>query len=173
MNKEEKARQIAELHESFDRAKAVIFTDFSGLKVEEINELRKKLRTASVNYIVIKNTLARLACEGTNLEMIKDKFIGPLGVAISFSDPVAAPKALTDFIKGKEKLTIKFGVIEGKTVDPKEIKTIADLPPKEVMLSSLLSGLQSPARMLAGLLYQLIAKFGYALKAAKDKKEQQ
>jgi large subunit ribosomal protein L10 len=170
LNREEKAREIADLHENFRKAKAVIFTDFTGLKVEEINELRRKLKAASVNYIVIKNTLARRACEGTSLEIIRDKFIGPLGVAISFSDSITAPKALTDFIKDKGKLKIKFGIVEGKAVDPKEIKAIADLPTKEVMLSSLLSGLQSPTRKMAGLLYQLIARFGYALKAVLENK---
>lgn len=171
MNREEKAREIADLHENFSKAKAVVFTDFSGLKVEEVNELRRKLKTVSVNYRVIKNTLAYKACEGTSIEMIRDKFAGPLGVAISFSDPVAAPKALTDFIKNKGKLKIKFGIVEGRAIDPKEIKAIADLPPKEVMLSSLLSGLQSPTRKLAGLFYQTIARIGYAMKAAIDKKQ--
>lgn len=171
MNKERKVKEIADLHENFSKAKAVIFTDFSGLKVEEINELRRKLKTVSVNYRVIKNTLAQRASEGTNLETIRNKFIGPLGVAISFTDPVAAPKALTDFMKEKEMLKIKFGVVEGKTVDAKEIKAIADLPPKEVILSTLLGGLQSPSRKLAGLLYQLIARFGYILEAVRDKKQ--
>jgi len=170
LKKEEKARQIADLHENFNKAKALIFTDFTGLKVEEINELRRRLRTSFVDYRVIKNTLARRASEGTSLEGIKDKFIGPLGVAIGLTDPVSAPKALTDFIKDKERLTIRFGIIEGRVVYPKEIKAIADLPSKEVMIASFLRGLQSPTRKLAGLLYQLIARFGYALRALRDKK---
>lgn len=170
MNREKKAQEIADLHENFTKAKAVIFTDFSGLKAEEINELRRRLKTVSVDYRVIKNTLARRACEGTGLEMIKDEFIGPLGIAFSLTDPITVPKALSNFIKIKEKLKIKFGIIEGKTVDLKEIKAIADLPSKEVMLSTLLSGLQSPTRKLAGLFYQLIARLGYALEAVKDKK---
>lgn len=172
MNREKKSQEIAYLHENFSKAKAVIFTDFAGLKVEEMNELRKKLRSASINYRVIKNTLARRACEGTDLEAIKDQITGQLGVAISFKDPVTAPKALTDFIKGKERLKIKFGIIEGKVVDPKEIKAIADLPSKEVMLSTFLCGLQSSTRKLAGLLYQTIARFGYAFEALKNKKQQ-
>lgn len=172
MNRERKAQEVTDLRENFTKAKAVIFTDFTGLKVEEINELRRKLRNASINYRVIKNTLAQRACEGTDLEVIKDKITGPLGIAISFKDPVSAPKALNDFIKGKKKLKIRFGIVEGKAVDLNEIMTIAELPSKEVMLSTFLSGLQSPARKLAGLLYQLIARFGYALEAVKDKKQQ-
>lgn len=172
MKREEKAQLISELHESFSKAKAVVFTDFSGLKVEEINSLRRKLRSASVDYLVIKNTLARQASEGTILEVVKDKFKGPLGIAISLADPMAVTKSLKDYFKEKEKLKIKFGVIEGKFVEPKEIKAIADLPPREVMLSSLLSRLQAPTRKLAGLFYQLVARFGYALEAAKNKKEQ-
>lgn len=172
MKREEKAQLISELHENFSKAKAVIFTDFTGLKVEEINNLRRKLRSASVDYMVIKNTLARQASEGTSLEVVKDKFKGPLGIAISLTDSLAVTKSLKDYLKEKEKLKIKFGVIEGKFVDLKEIKAIADLPPKEVMLSSLLSGLQAPTRKLAGLFYQLVARFGYALEAAKNKKGQ-
>jgi ribosomal protein L10 len=172
LNREKKAQEIAALRENFSKAKAVIFTDFTGLKVEEINELRKKLRTASVNYRVIKNTLAQRACEGTDLETVKDKITGPLGVAICYNDPVSAPRALNDFVKGKEKLKIRFGVVEGKAVDPKEIKAIAELPSKEVMLSTFLGGLKSPTRKLAGLLYQLVARFGYALEAVKSKKAQ-
>jgi len=170
VKREEKAQLISELHENFSKAKAVIFTDFSGLKVEEINNLRRKLRSASVDYMVIKNTFARQASEGTSLEVVKDKFKGPLGIAISLIDSLAVTKSLKDYLKEKEKLKIKFGVIEGKFVDTNEIKAIADLPPKEVMLSSLLSGLQSPARKLAGLFYQLVVRFGYILEAVKNKK---
>lgn len=172
MKREEKAQLISELHENFTKAKAVIFTDFSGLKVEEINNLRRRMKASSLDYMVIKNTLARRASEGTGLEIVKDKFKGPLGIAISLNDALAVTKSLKEYLKEKVKLKIKFGVIEGRFVEPDEIRAIADLPAKEVMLSSLLSGLQSPTRKLAGLLYQLVARFGYALEAVKNKKQQ-
>lgn len=170
MNKEEKIQEVSGLHESFSKAKAVIVTDFRGLKVEEMNELRKRLKAASVEFRVVKNTLAQQASVGTSVEKIKDKFVGPVGLAMSFDDPVAAPKALIDFMKKKEEMKIKFGVVEGSPIDPEEIKTIADLPPRKVVMSRLLSGLQSPARRMAEVLYSLIARFSYALESVKGKK---
>lgn len=128
MNKEEKKEAIDELHAKFVRAKTAVITGYSGINVEQITELRAKLRAAKVEYRVVKNTLARKASEGTGLEPLKDYFIGPVGIALGYDDVVAPAKVLFDFSKTQEKLQLKVGVLDGKLLKQADIKALASLP---------------------------------------------
>lgn len=170
MNKEEKVRIVSELQGKFERAKGVVFTDYRGLNVEEITGLRNDLRASSLEYKVIKNTLAKRAAEGTPVKAATDILSGPVGIAVGYDDPVLLAKKVLDFSKKNNKLEIKGGIIEGGLYTPDQLKTISELPPREVQLSMLVGAMQSPLSKMASALNATISRFIYALNALKDTK---
>jgi len=171
LKKEEKVRIVAELQDKFEKAKGVVFTDYRGLNVEEISGLRNGLRSVEIEYKVVKNTLARRAAEGTQLDSARDFISGPMGIAVGYDDPVLVVKKVLEFNKSNDKLEIRGGVIEGNTCTPAELKTISELPPREIQLSMLIGAMQSPVSKFAGLLNSTIAQFAYAMEALKRKRE--
>lgn len=172
MDRTQKELLVEELKDKFSRAKAVVFTDYKGLDVSELTSLRIFLRQADIEYKVVKNTIAKIASQQTPVETAKDFFAGPVGVAIGYDDPTIAPKKILDFVKDNEKLQVVKGIIEGDLCDAKELKSIAQLPSREVLLSKLLSAMSAPMYNLAGVLNATVAKFGYVLNAVKDKKSE-
>jgi len=170
LNKEEKIRVVSELQGKFERAKGVVFTDYRGLNVEEITGLRNSLREASLEYKVIKNTLAKRAAEGTPIHAARDILNGPVGIAVGYDDPVLLAKKVLDFSKKNNKLEIRGGIIEGGLYTPEQLKTISELPSREIQLSMLVGAMQSPLSKMAGVLTATISRFAYALQALKDKK---
>jgi large subunit ribosomal protein L10 len=170
LNREEKKQAIEELRDKFQRAKGMVLTDYKGLTVAEMTEFRNVLRSSDVEYRVVKNTLARIATEDTPAAALGEHFKGPVGVAMSYDDPATAPKAVLEFAKKNEKLSVTSGVVDGTLCDAGQIKTIADLPPREVLLGILAGTMQAPAAKMARLLNATICKVAYALNALKDKK---
>jgi len=169
MKREEKQRQVDELHEKFLTAKMAILTEFKGLAVSEMTELRQKLRGAKGELRVVKNTLARRAAEGTNVSPTQEAFQGAIAVAFGYDDPVAPAKILKEFVdKRSEKIKVKIGVVEGQVLDSKGLKAVASLPKKEVLIADLLSRMQSPVSGLFGGLQGIIRKFVYAVSAIRD-----
>lgn len=148
----------------------MVLTDYKGLTVSDISEMRRLLKESSIEYRVVKNTLARFAAEDTPVAVVRDEFVGPVGVAVSYDDPVELAKKVIDYNKKNEKFAIKCGVIEGKFVDLEGLKNISKLPSREVLLAMFAGALSSPVRNMASLLQATIAKLGYALNALKDKK---
>lgn len=173
ITKEKKSQQLSEITEKFSRSKAVVFTEYKGLTVAEISELRKVLREAGTEYKVVKNTLIEIAAKGTSIESAKDSFSGPTGIAFGFEDPIAATKKVLEFSQKNEKFKIKSGVIEGRLCSVDEIKTIAKLPPRNVLLSMMAGAFQAPASKLAGALNATLSQFVYALKALEARKSAQ
>lgn len=173
LKKEEKGEVISGLRKKFSEAKSVVFTDYKGLTVAEISELRNFLRPERVEFRVIKNTLARIASEGTPVAAAKDLFKGSVAVAIGYHDPVIAPKKVLEFIRKNEKLKLRGGVIEGRLYSLDEVKAVAELPSREVLLSMLVGSLQAPLSKMAAALSATIRNFGYALNALKSKREGQ
>jgi large subunit ribosomal protein L10 len=169
VNKTEKKELIDELHETFSRAKAAVITGYSGINVEQVTDLRKKLRAAKVDYRVVKNTLARKAAEGTPVEPLKDHFVGPVGIAIGYDDPVAPAKVLSEFQKGLDKLQIKVGVLEGKLLKAADIKALANLPSLASLRAKLIGLLQAPASRMVGVLAAPGGQVARVLKAKADK----
>lgn len=172
MRKEEKTEAIAELREKFSRARVALLTECTGLEGNEATELRRQLRGVGAELKVVKNTLAILASEGTPLSVAKDHFRGPLSVAIGYDDPALPAKVLRDFIaKGKrdKKMRITVGVVEGNLLDAARVKAVADLPPRNALLSLLLAGLQGPLAGLAGTMSGIVVKFIGTLIAIKEK----
>lgn len=147
-----------------------MLTDYKGLTVSEISEMRRLLKESSIEYRVVKNTLARIAAEDTPVAVVKDEFVGPVGVAVSYDDPVELAKKVIDYNKKNEKFAIKCGVIEGKFVDLEGLKNVSKLPSREVLLAMFAGALSSPIRNMASLLQATIVKLGYALNALKEKK---
>jgi large subunit ribosomal protein L10 len=170
--KKENKKLIAEnLKERFSKSKVVIVTDYKGLDVMAINALRRKLREADIDYQVAKNTLLIRASEGTDVAVIKDYFVGPSAIAISYDDPVAPAKVLTDFAKENKKLEIKAGVIGEKMLDVADIKSLAALPSRDVLLGQVLSAMNGVSTAFVRVLNGVTGNFLNVLTAIKDQKE--
>jgi large subunit ribosomal protein L10 len=169
VNKQEKKETIDELHEKFARAKAAVITGYSGINVEQITELRAKLRTSKVEYRVVKNTLARKASEGTGLELLKDYFVGPVGIALGYDDVVAPAKVLSEFSKTQEKLQLKVGMLDGKLLKQADIKELASLPSLDALRGRIVGLLQAPASRIVGVLAAPGGQIARVMKAKADK----
>ena len=171
MKLEAKQQITEDLHDRLARSAIIVLTDYKGLDVTSINDLRRKLREANIEFQVVKNTLLVRAAEDTEVALIKDHFKGPSAVAISYDDPVAPAKVLTQFAKDNNKLEIKVGVLNGKVLDVQAIKALALLPSREVLLAQVLATLNGvPAsfvRVLAGVPRGLLN----VLTALKEQKE--
>ncbi|HMK60944.1 MAG TPA: 50S ribosomal protein L10 [Dissulfurispiraceae bacterium] len=172
MTKERKSKQLEELTEKLSKSKAIVFTEYKGLTVAQIAELRRSLKEAGAEYKVFKNTLISIAAKGTPYEAAKDVMNGPTGLAFGYDDPVAAAKKVLEFAGKNDKFKVKSGVIEGKLYSTDEIKAVSQLPSKTVLLSMLAGAFQAPASKLAAALNATVAQFAYALEAAKNKKTQ-
>lgn len=145
----QKEKDLALLREEFTSTGNALVVSFQGLSVEKDCELRRSLREANLNYRVVKNTLGRVAVEGTPLEPLKDHFVGMTAVAYSGTDPVGLAKVLSNFAKDNQQLKFKAGVVEGKIINVKDIETLARMPSKEELISKLMYVLNSQAQRLA------------------------
>lgn len=146
---EEKKLVVDEIAQKLTASKSTIITDYRGLTVKQMTELRKQLREAGVDFKVLKNTLTKRATEKVGLSDLDQHLTGPSAIAFSEEDIVAPAKVLHNFAKDNKALEIKGGVVEGRVVDLEEIKALATLPSREGLLSMLLSVLQAPMRNLA------------------------
>jgi large subunit ribosomal protein L10 len=159
------------MHDKFEKSKVVILTDYKGLDVAAINDLRRKLRDADVEYKVVKNTLISRAADGTDVALIKDHFIGPSALALSYEDPVTPAKVLVDFAKDHEVLEIKIGVMDGKVIDAGEIKALSALPSREVLLAQLLSAMNGVPTSFVSALRNVTVNLLNVLQAIGKQKE--
>ena len=165
-------QQIAEnLHDRFARSAIIVVTDYNGLDVAALNDLRRRLRVEGVEYQVVKNTLLVRAAADTEADLIKEYFKGPSAVAISYDDPVAPAKVLTQFAKENNKLEIKVGVLNGKVLDINAVKALATLPSKEVMLAQFLAVLNAVPTSFVRVLAEVPRSLLNVLTAIKDQKE--
>jgi large subunit ribosomal protein L10 len=169
----EKKRITKDLQTRLDKSTIVILTDYKGLGVSAMNTLRRKLREADAEYQVAKNTLLVRASEGNDTNLIKDQFRGPSGIALSYGDPVAPAKVLTDFVKENKNFEIKIGVLNGKIVDAEGIKALSALPSREVLLAQVLSTINAVPTSLVTALSDVPRRILNVLQAIKDQKEAQ
>jgi len=149
---QEKMQSVASLRESLGTAKTAVLTEYRGLTVRQLSDLRKQLKAAAAEYKVVKNRLARLAVKDLELDPLGTHFKGPTGLVFTAKDPVPVAKALQAFVRANPALTIKLGFVEGKVVQPAELKALADLPSKEALRSQLVGALQGPLSQLVSLL---------------------
>jgi large subunit ribosomal protein L10 len=169
MNRTEKQGLVDELSTKIKDAKVLYYTDFTGLNVKGMTELRRRLRKAGVEYVVIKNTLAARAVNDSGL--VGTRLRGPTGMVIA-KDPVAAAKVLSDFAKEfEQKPEVKGGLLGGKAIDTAQVKRLASMPSREQMLSQLAGGLQSPLAAFVGALSGLLSTFAGALSALHAQRE--
>ncbi len=169
-----KEKQVAEIKEKFSNAKAAIITDYRGINVADMTELRKQLRDAGVEYRVLKNTFVKIATEDMEIENLNEALQGPTAIAFSYDDAVTAAKIISEFSKSHAlKLPqVRAGVLEGKYISESQVTDLANLPPREVLLSQVLRTMQGPIANFVGASNNIITKFVYALNAVKDQKEQ-
>jgi large subunit ribosomal protein L10 len=169
MKRPEKEKLVAELKEKLTGAKALYYTDFTGLNVKRMTDLRRRLRKANVDYVVIKNTLALRAVNESGL--VSTKLKGQTGLVIA-KDAVAAAKVLSDFAKENDaRPAVKGGLLEGKQLDVEQVKKLASMPSREQMLADLGAGLQSPLAAFAGALNGLLYMFAGALEGLRTQRE--
>lgn len=167
----QKKELVSELHRKFGEKKILILVDYKGLNVPRMTDLRARLRTAGIEFSVVKNTLLSRAAEGTDVELIRDFLAGPNAIAMSYDDPVKVAKELNEFAKENDKLEIRTGVLSGKVLKFEEIKALAELPSREVLLSTVLSAMNAVPTSLVRALNNVPERLLYALQAVKDKKE--
>ena len=156
---EQKKQVVSDITEKFRSAKSVILVEYKGLTVEKATELRNKCREAGVEYKVYKNTLMRFAFEELGYKDMSAHLEGPNAVAMSFNDEVSAAKITNDFAKtSNETIILKAGVAEGKVLNADEVKALASVPTREVLLGQLAGVLQGNIRNLAYMLDQISKK---------------
>jgi large subunit ribosomal protein L10 len=151
MKRSDKEQIIADVQGKISRAKGMFFTDFTGITVEQITELRRDFRKAGIEYQVVKNTLARKALENiAGYDKIDSNLVGPTGVAFSFNDPVAPAKIIKKFYEKNEKLSCKVCVIDGQVFEGAKLDEFAKLPTRNEIISSILGSIQSPISGIVG-----------------------
>jgi large subunit ribosomal protein L10 len=171
LNRNDKASKVADLKETFKKAQFAVVADYRGLKVTELEKLRKEMRNNNAQVQIAKNTLLRLAVKGTDFENLADHFTGTTAVAFSFDEPVGSAKALSDFAKEFEALSIRGGILDGEIVSPEDIVALAKLPGKDQLRAQLLGVLTAVPTSFVRVLSAVPSSFVYALQAIKDQKE--
>jgi len=167
----EREQSVQDLHGVFGSVKMAVLAEYRGLTVAEITSFRVKLRKAEAKFTVSKNTLAKRASVGTPLEAVRDRFTGPVGLLYTSGDPVAAAKALVEFLKENQKLVPRAGILDGKEISFDQVKGLAELPSREVLLARLLGSMQSPATGFVRALSEVPAGLVRAIEAVRKQKE--
>ena len=167
----EKVREVEDLKQILATSKSAVLADYRGLNVKSMSTLRKRLRESEAGIRVVKNTLLKRAAEGSNAETLVADLEGPTALAYSDNDPVSVAKVLAGFIKEFKLPVIKGGLAEGHIMGPDQIKALAAMPPRQVLIAQVVGGLQSPVTSFVGTLQQLYAGFVYTLQGVVDKKQ--
>ncbi len=170
MNRSEKAQIIDQIKAKADRASICVVTDFKGIKVEEMTDLRVQLRKAGVDYAVVKNTLARIAMSGGVHEPLGGKLKENNAIAFGYEDPVAAAKALVEYAKTNKKFSVHFASLEGKHLSDAQIQDLARLPGKQQLIGMVLGTMNAVPTNFVSLLANVPRGLLNVLTALKDKK---
>ena len=169
MKRSDKEQLVTELRDKLVSAQSLYYTDFTGLNVKRMTELRRRLKRAGIDYVVIKNTLALRAVNESGL--VGEKLKGPTGLVVG-KDPVTAARLLTEFAKEfEDKPAMKGGMLQGKAINNAQLKRMASLPSREQMLADLAAGMQSPMAALVGAFSGVFYMFAGALDALKSQRE--
>lgn len=163
-------QQVKELTEKLNKAKAIYFTDYIGLDVGSITQLRSEFFKNSVEYCVAKNTLLKIAAKNNKIEGLDKFLLGPTAIAISYDEPTVPAKIIKEFAKKFEKPTVKGILFDGEVLDGSKFNSIADLPSREQLIAMFASSLQSPLVKLASVLNATMSSLVGVLKNLKEKK---
>jgi large subunit ribosomal protein L10 len=170
--KEQKAEQVELLTEKLKSAKVAVLTDYRGLTVAQIQDLRGKLRGGDVEYRVVKNTLVRRAAEAAGVKALESELQGPVAIAFGYEDLSAPSKLLNEWVRATRlKLDIKGGLVEGRVFSPDQVKQLADLPSREALIAQLMGTMQSPVGQLVGIMQTPAQQLIGVLDAYKTKLE--
>ncbi|MFP5225152.1 MAG: 50S ribosomal protein L10 [Actinomycetota bacterium] len=167
--RQNKADSVADFKERYERSSAVLLTEYRGLKVNQLGDLRTKLRDAGAEYKVYKNTLATIAVRDLGIEEIAEMLEGPVATVFAVEDAVATAKALAEFAKEHEMLVIKGGLLDGKSLSADDVKGLAKLDSREVMLAKIAGMFQSPIQKTANLFASPLNKVGALFAQLRDK----
>lgn len=163
MPTQEKVAAVDDLKERLEGVKTVLLTEYRGLTVQQMSELRKQLRAVSAQYKVVKNRLAKIAISSSELEVLRGQLTGPVGIIVSKDDPVAVAKAVSTFARTNQALTIKGGYVEGRVMAPEGLRALADLPSKDALRSQVVGAIQGPLAQVVSLLQAPQRELAYIL----------
>lgn len=167
MARPEKEAVVSEVQAKLEKSKTVVLADYRGLNVEEVTDLRKKMREAGVEFKVVKNTMTSRAAKAANIEGLDAYLSGPTALAFGYDDYVVGAKILADFAKNHKNLELKAGILDGKVIDFDSVKALAELPSREVLLTKLAGMFQAPMRGLVTVLAGPLRNFAYAVEAVR------
>ena len=170
MARPEKTAVVDEIRTKLDESDAAVLTEYRGLTVTELAQLRGTLRPAGTEYKVFKNSLARLAVEAAGLPELVPMLEGPVAIAFVHGDAVVAAKALRDFGRTNPALVLKGGLLGPRVLSGAEVHSLADIEPRDVLLARLAGGFQAPLVKAAGLFSAFTRNFAYGIKAYVDQR---
>jgi large subunit ribosomal protein L10 len=173
LTRQDKEKEVAWLRDQFQGIRGLILTDYQGMTVAELNDLRSELRKHDVSFKVVKNTLARLACPDTDVALVHEHMVGPRGWAWTDHDENLADmaKVLVDFSKNNKKLELIGGMLAGTKVDAEDLAELAKLPPRDVLLAKALGTMIAPVSSFVNTLAAIPRSFLNVLKAIEQQKE--
>ncbi len=165
-----KSEKIDALKGKLEKAQVAVVTEYKGYSVEEISALRRALQQKGGDYMVTKNTLAKIAVKGTDFEVLTETFKGPIAIAFGYEDQVSPAKAVSDFIKETKKGVIIGAALDGKLLSEAEAKALANLPSKEELIAKILGSINSPATGIVGSVNAVVSQLVRTVAAVKDTK---
>lgn len=162
--------KVALIKEKIDKAQVAVVSEYTGLSVEEITKLRRELQKEGGDYMVTKNTLAKIAIKGTPYEVLAETLKGPIAIAFGFTDQVAPAKVLSKFIKDTKKGEIIAAAMDGQLMSAEEAKALANLPSREELYAKMLRCINSPASGIANSVNAVMSSLVRAVAAVRDQK---
>lgn len=171
MARPEKIQAVTDIREGLENAEAVFLTEYRGLSVQAVQDLRRTLRAAGAEYKVVKMTLAKLAAGDAGIEGLDEYLAGPTALAFAKSDPVATAKALKDFSKDHEVFILKAGYLSGNVLSPEEVSRLAEIEPREVLLAMIAGAAKAPLYSAAGMFGSFTQNAASMFSQLLDKKE--
>ncbi|HEX6220818.1 MAG TPA: 50S ribosomal protein L10 [Acidimicrobiia bacterium] len=171
MPRPEKVQAVSDIREGLEGARAVFLTEYRGLSVQAVQDLRAALRASGAEYKVVKMTLAKLAAGDAGIDGLEEYLSGPTALAFANTDPVSTAKALKDFSKDHEVFVLKAGYLSGNILSPEEISKLAEIEPREVLLGRIAGGAKAPFVKAAGLFASFNRNAASMFSQLLDKKE--
>jgi len=171
LNLTTKKELVEKLNSQLSATEIALIVDYKGLDVEAMTQLRNELRKEGAQLEVVKNTLLSMASEGTSVSVLKEFLKGPNAIVTSKDDPVAPAKVLVKFAESNQKLEIKIGAMSGRVLNIDDIKALAKMPPKEILLAQVLSTMNAVPTAMVRVLSEVPKSFLYLLNAIGDQKK--
>ncbi len=170
-SRKQKQKKVQDIKNDLENSQVIVLTDYRGLTVAKMNQLRRLLEADGIRYKVVKNTLTKLAAQEAGLEGLDPYMEGPVAIAYGYDDPVTPIKLLVKFAKENDELDIKGGVLEKQVMDESQMRQLADLPSKDVLLAKVAGVFQAPLAGMANALQGNIRNLVYVLDAVREQQE--